>query len=67
MRGDATARAATEFALTAAEELNSTLNAFLEIDRDGALDRAAQVDAIDQADKVNLPLAGIPIAVKDNI
>ena len=67
MRGDATALAATESALTAAEELNSTLNAFLEIDRDGALDRAAQVDAIDQADKANLPLAGIPIAVKDNI
>jgi aspartyl-tRNA(Asn)/glutamyl-tRNA(Gln) amidotransferase subunit A len=67
LRGDVTARGATESALGAAERLNSTLNAFLEINRDGALLRAAQVDAIDQADKASLRLAGIPIAVKDNI
>ena len=67
VRADVTARAATESALGAAEKLNGTLNAFLEINRDGALLRAAQVDAIDQADKASLRLAGIPIAVKDNI
>ena len=47
-----------EQAVTAAEKLNDTLNAFLEIDRDGALERAAAADG---------PLAGVPIAVKDNI
>jgi aspartyl-tRNA(Asn)/glutamyl-tRNA(Gln) amidotransferase subunit A len=49
-----------EQAITAAENLNETLNAFLEIDRDGALQRAAAVDT-------NGPLAGVPVAVKDNI
>jgi aspartyl-tRNA(Asn)/glutamyl-tRNA(Gln) amidotransferase subunit A len=43
--GDTTARAATEFALDWAEKLNDTLNAFLQIDRKGALRRAAELDA----------------------
>ena len=47
-----------EQAITAAENLNETLNAFLEIDRQGALARAAVADG---------PLAGVPVAVKDNI
>src|SRR6266550_5327433 len=67
VRGEATARAVAESALNAAEKLNSTLNAFLEIDRDGALNRAAKVDAVNPSDQSRLPLAGIPIAVKDNI
>jgi aspartyl-tRNA(Asn)/glutamyl-tRNA(Gln) amidotransferase subunit A len=50
-----------EQALTAAENLNETLNAFLEIDRQGALERAAAVENSDG------PLAGVPVAVKDNI
>lgn len=67
VNGDKTASAVAASALSAAEKLNGTLNAFLKIDREGALDRAAHVDEIDQADKAGLPLAGIPIAVKDNI
>lgn len=67
VNGDKTASVVAESAVSAAERLNGTLNAFLEIDREGALDRAAHVDAIDQADKAGLHLAGIPIAVKDNI
>jgi len=51
-----------EFSLNAAEKLNATLNAFLEIDREGALRRADQLDA-----HSSQPLAGIPIAIKDNI
>ena len=47
-----------EQAVTAAENLNETLNAFLQIDRQGALERAAAADG---------PLAGVPVAVKDNI
>ena len=67
LRGNTTARAMTESALGAAERLNGTLNAFLEIAREQGLNCADQVDAIDQTDKAGLPLAGIPIAVKDNI
>src|SRR2546421_12964541 len=63
--GDTTARGAAESSLTAAEKLNDTLNAFLEIDREGALLRADSIDI--KPDKSSIPLAGIPIAIKDNI
>jgi len=69
-RGQTTARAAVEFSLDAAEKLNGALNAFLEIDREGALQRA---EAIDTKIKRSggtpaLPaLAGVPVAIKDNI
>ena len=48
-----------EHAITAAENLNETLNAFLEIDRQGALERAAAA--------ADGPLSGLAVAVKDNI
>ena len=54
-------RETVEFSVTAAERLNEKLNAFLEIDREGALRRAEEVEQGDGA------LAGVPIAVKDNI
>ena len=50
-----------EHSINAAEKLNETLNAFLEIDRAGALERAAAVE------NSNGALAGLPIALKDNI
>ena len=52
-----------ELAINAAEKLNETLNAFLEIDREGALQRAAEIEKSGN----HGPLAGIPIAIKDNI
>ncbi|HEX6648690.1 MAG TPA: Asp-tRNA(Asn)/Glu-tRNA(Gln) amidotransferase subunit GatA [Pyrinomonadaceae bacterium] len=56
-------RQTVEFSVTAAERLNETLNAFLEIDREGALRRAEEIE---KGGNVGA-LAGIPIAVKDNI
>jgi aspartyl-tRNA(Asn)/glutamyl-tRNA(Gln) amidotransferase subunit A len=63
-----TARMIVEPAIDAAEKLNETLNAFLQIDREGALRRADEVDAAasSSADSQS-PLQGIPIAIKDNI
>ena len=57
-------RQTVEFSINAAEKLNETLNAFLEIDRDGALKRA---DAIDKSHTDPVSLGGVPVAVKDNI
>src|SRR5712692_7256426 len=76
VRGETTARAAVEAALAAAEKLNDTLNAFLEIDREGALERAEAIDASlkslrrtsGQAPAPSgMSLAGVPVAIKDNI
>jgi aspartyl-tRNA(Asn)/glutamyl-tRNA(Gln) amidotransferase subunit A len=41
------------------------VRAFLSLDPDGAFQRAARLDL--RADRDRLPLAGVPIAVKDNI
>lgn len=82
--GETTARAIVESSLKAAESLNETLNAFLQIDRVGALRRAEGIDQTGprpgsnagETSAVQLPtaavaaspvLAGIPIAIKDNI
>jgi aspartyl-tRNA(Asn)/glutamyl-tRNA(Gln) amidotransferase subunit A len=51
-------RQTVEAAVNAAEKLNDTLNAFLFIDRKGAPQRA---------EHSNGPLAGVPVAVKDNL
>ncbi len=74
-RSGTTARAVTASALDAAESLNSTLNAFLQIDRAGATRRAEELDerardshvATDSDDDQPAALHGIPVALKDNI
>lgn len=65
--GDTSAVAAAESAIDAAERLNGELNAFLEIDRAGALKRADAIDQKIKDDDTTARLTGIPIAVKDNI
>lgn len=62
--GTATAQSIAEAAIDAAENLNEELNAFLEIDRAGALRRAVEID---KSNESNQPLRGVPIAIKDNI
>jgi aspartyl-tRNA(Asn)/glutamyl-tRNA(Gln) amidotransferase subunit A len=64
-QGETTARTVVESSLDSAEKLNDTLNAFLQIDRPGALKRAEELDGA--AFDSTRPLAGIPIAIKDNI
>jgi len=50
-----------------AEELNPKLRCFLTIDHEGALAAAAQVDRSREAGETQGPLAGVPIALKDNL
>src|SRR6266446_912623 len=59
--GEFTAHQAVESSLDAAEKLNESLNAFLQIDRSGSLKKTAAIANRKSA------LAGIPIAIKDNI
>src|SRR4051812_44127938 len=58
--GETSARAAVDASVSAAEKLNDSLNAFLQIDRAGALKRVESLGN-DGA------LSGIPIGIKDNI
>lgn len=61
--GDTTATSVIEGALAAAE--SDPNNAFIEIDRQGALDRAEDIDARLAAEDDPGPLAGVPVALKD--
>jgi len=64
-RGDVTATAVTEAFLARIDATNGTVNAFLAVDRERALDRAAEIDARRRAGRPLGPLAGLPVAVKD--
>jgi aspartyl-tRNA(Asn)/glutamyl-tRNA(Gln) amidotransferase subunit A len=64
-RGDLTATECTEAFLASTEAANASLNAFLAIDREGALTRAADIDARRKAGKPLGALAGLPVGVKD--
>jgi aspartyl-tRNA(Asn)/glutamyl-tRNA(Gln) amidotransferase subunit A len=64
-QGERTAVQVCRESLDRIAERNTALNAFITVLADGALARAAQVDA--RADRATLPLAGVPVAVKDNL
>src|SRR4029077_6425892 len=59
--GEISARELVESSLERIEELNPSLNAFVEVDAEGAL---AAADAIGPGDE--RPFAGVPTAVKNN-
>ena len=63
--GRVTARALTEQALARIAERDPALGAFQVVRGERALDEADAVDA--RVDRADLPLAGLPIAVKDNV
>ncbi len=64
-QGDITAvECATTF-LDRIEATNGSINAFLTVDREGALARAADIDARRKAGKPVGQLAGLPVALKD--
>lgn len=63
--GDVSAREVVGHALSKIEELNATVNAFVAVDGDRALDDASAIDSAVAAGRDPGPLAGIPIGVKD--
>jgi aspartyl-tRNA(Asn)/glutamyl-tRNA(Gln) amidotransferase subunit A len=63
--GDLTATQCTEAFLGRIERHDGQINAFLRIDREGALRRAADIDERRRAGRPIGPLAGLPVAVKD--
>jgi aspartyl-tRNA(Asn)/glutamyl-tRNA(Gln) amidotransferase subunit A len=65
-RGDVTAVTLAQEALDRAEAVDAAVGAYLTLLRDEALERASQVDARVRAGE-SLALAGVPLAVKDNM
>ncbi|WP_115727656.1 Asp-tRNA(Asn)/Glu-tRNA(Gln) amidotransferase subunit GatA [Actinomyces culturomici] len=65
--GEITSVELTTACLDRIEALNPTINAFLFVDREGALATAAEVDAKRAAGEELHRLAGVPIALKDNM
>ena len=64
-KGRVTSRALSEAALARIAERDPALGAFQVVRGQRALDEADAVDA--RVDRADLPLAGVPIAVKDNV
>ncbi len=65
--GDARPSEITAAALARIEQTNPRLNAFITINKDAALTQARAADADIKDALATKPLAGIPVAVKDNM
>ena len=64
-RGELSAQAATEQVLDAIARLDPSIGAFQEVRAAAAMGEASEVDA--RPDRATLALAGLPIAIKDNV
>lgn len=65
--GKTTAVEAAEAVLARIEEEDKKYNCYVTVDRDGALAQAKAVQGRIEAGQLMGPLAGVPVAVKDNI
>ncbi|MGN0131307.1 MAG: Asp-tRNA(Asn)/Glu-tRNA(Gln) amidotransferase subunit GatA [Lachnospiraceae bacterium] len=65
--GEVTAVEATEAVLAQIEKSEETLNCYVTLDKEGALKKAAEVQKKIEAGELTGPLAGVPVAIKDNM
>jgi aspartyl-tRNA(Asn)/glutamyl-tRNA(Gln) amidotransferase subunit A len=66
-KGDVSAVEVTRAALDRIHEHDTAVGAFLHVDGEGALAQAAMVDRARASGEALGPLAGVPIALKDNL
>ena len=64
---EVTVKEAVTEALDAIEKKEETLNSFVTVDREGALKRAEEVQKLIDDGMLCGPLAGVPVAIKDNM
>ena len=64
---EVTVREATEAVLARIEEKEKEYNCYVTVDREGALKQAAEVQKKIDAGELTGPLAGVPVAIKDNM
>ena len=65
--GEMTAVDAVKAALAEIKRQDEVLNSFVTVDEEGALKRAAEVQKRIESGELTGPLAGVPIAIKDNM
>lgn len=65
--GEVSVVEATEAALAAIEAKEEKINSFVTVDREGALKQAEEVQKKIDAGELTSPLAGVPVAIKDNM
>lgn len=65
--GETTAIEATEAVLGVIKEKEDIYNCYVTVDEEGAMRAAKAVQADIEAGKISSPLAGVPVAIKDNM
>lgn len=65
--GEVTVLDAVEASLAALEAQEKKINAFITVDEEGARKRAKEVQEKIDRGELDGPLAGVPIAIKDNM
>lgn len=65
--GEVTAVEATEAVLSQIEKSEEALNCYVTLDKEGALKKAEEVQKKIEAGELTGPLAGVPVAIKDNM
>ena len=65
--GKTSAPAAMEAVLEQIDRTEEEYHCYVTIDREGALQRAAQVQQLIEDGRLTGPLAGVPVAIKDNL
>lgn len=65
--GKTTAPEVTQAALEAVKEREESVHSFVTVDGEGAIRRAGEVQRQIEAGEINGPLAGVPVALKDNL
>lgn len=65
--GEITVKEATIAALDRIEELDKEYNCFVTVDREAALKRSEEVQEKINSGELTSPLAGVPVAIKDNM
>ncbi len=65
--GEVTVEEAVTAALDAIEKKDKVVNSFVTVDREGAIRRAREVQKMIDDGTLTGPLAGVPVAIKDNM
>lgn len=65
--GEITVKEAVEAAFAQIESVESEVHSFVSLDKEGALSRAEEVQKLIDDGTLSGPLAGVPVAIKDNM